>query len=215
MRVDDAPERRVGELRVDRHDAAADEDRRVDDLAVLEPVLHRVLPGRQHVLEQALEQQFAELAAWLRGPQHLLQAGDVAPDLEHLLRRVRELPELLVDGAHRLLRRRDRRRERLVDAVDARRQAGVERAHLRLHLLLHRVELLLVVLLRLLLGLRLQLRARRQRGELLLQLRRPTPAPGVRRLHGGDDGDGGDRHGDDGDGDEHGSLRRSATSAEA
>jgi len=103
-RVDDTAERGVRELGVDRHEAAADGDRRIDDLAVLEAMLKREVRGGEHVFEQALEQHLAKLAARLGRSQHLLQTGDVAADLEHLARRCGELAELVVDRAHRVVR---------------------------------------------------------------------------------------------------------------
>ena len=90
-RVDDAAEGGVRELGVDRHEAAADGDRRIDDLAVLEAMLKREVSGGEHVFEQALQEHLAELAARLGRSQHLLQTGDVAADLEHLARRRRKL----------------------------------------------------------------------------------------------------------------------------
>ncbi len=63
-------------------------------------MLHRPVLARQHLRQQLLEQRLAEAAADLRRLQHLLEALDVTPDLDHALRRLAELAERALHVAH-------------------------------------------------------------------------------------------------------------------
>jgi hypothetical protein len=89
------------ELRVDRDDTIDRHDG-IDALAGVEGVLHLVRRRRQAVAEDILEQKLAEPAARLGRPKRLLEAGEILRALEHLRRRLVDLPQPLVDLDRRL-----------------------------------------------------------------------------------------------------------------
>ena len=128
------------ELRVDRHQPAAQADHRIHHLAVPEAVLEAIVLRRQDLRQQVLQQQLPEPAADLRRLQDVLQLPDVLPHLQHLLARRLQPPELLPDAPHRLRRRRERLVHRLLHRVQARRQPLVQPLDATLQVLLRHVQ---------------------------------------------------------------------------
>ncbi len=100
--LEDASEVLQGELRVDRNDALADADGRVDPVAGGERVLQRVLLPREHLGEEVLEERLPHPAADLGRLEQLLEARDVPPHVEDALGHLAQLAEAPLHRAHHL-----------------------------------------------------------------------------------------------------------------
>src|SRR5205814_5649748 len=98
-RVEQAPEVLEREFRVDRDEAVAESDDGVDTLAAPEGVLQAEMRRRKDLAEEVPQEQLAEAATELRGPQDIVQAGDVSADLVDPAGCLAQLAEALLDVA--------------------------------------------------------------------------------------------------------------------